>query len=68
MEMNRSALNIKHFSKLLQKTNDKTWLRTERMLCVPHVKGRMDLGDCLHCLNYVKVKLRLSPLPSLQKI
>lgn len=44
MEMNRGALNIEHFSKLLQKTNDKKWLRTtEHMLCVPHVKGRMDL-------------------------
>lgn len=39
MEMNRGVLNIKHFSKLLQKTNDKKWLRTtEHLLCVPDVK------------------------------
>lgn len=39
MEINRCVLNIKHFSKLLQKTNDKMWLRTtEHLLCVPDVK------------------------------
>lgn len=39
METNRGAFNIKHFSKLLQKTNDKKWLRTtEHLLCVPDVK------------------------------
>lgn len=37
--MNRGVLNIKHFSKLLQKTNDKKWLRTtEHLLYVPDVK------------------------------
>lgn len=65
--MNRSALNIKHFSKLLQKTNDKKRLRTtEHLLCVPDVKDGP--RGYLHCLNYVKVKLRLSPLPSLRRI
>lgn len=39
MEMNVSALSIKHFSKLLQKTNDRKWLRaTKHLLCVPDVK------------------------------
>lgn len=39
MEMNIGALNIKHFSKLLQKTNDRKWLRaTKHLLCVPDVK------------------------------
>lgn len=37
--MNIGALNIKHFSKLLQKTNDRKWLRaTKHLLCVPDVK------------------------------
>lgn len=37
--MNRGALNIEHFSELLQKTNDKKWLRTTKhLLCVPDVK------------------------------
>lgn len=39
MEINRCVLNIKHFSKLLQITNDKKWLRTtEHLLCVSDVK------------------------------
>ena len=37
--MNVSALSIKQFSKLLQKTNDRKWLRaTKHLLCVPDVK------------------------------
>lgn len=40
----RGALNIKHFSKLLQKTNDKKWLRTTKcLLCVPDVKEEWTL-------------------------
>lgn len=39
METNRGALSIKHFSKLLQKTNDRKWLgTTEHLLCVLDVK------------------------------
>lgn len=39
MEINRGVLNIKHLSKLLQKTNDNKWLRTtEHLLCVSDVK------------------------------
>lgn len=39
MEMNVSALSMKHFSELLQKTNDRKWLRaTKHLLCVPDVK------------------------------
>ena len=37
--MNVSALSMKHFSELLQKTNDRKWLRaTKHLLCVPDVK------------------------------
>lgn len=44
MEMNVSALSIKHFSKLLQKTNDRRWLRaTKHLLCVPDVKEEWTL-------------------------
>lgn len=42
--MNVSALSIKHFSKLLQKTNDRRWLRaTKHLLCVPDVKEEWTL-------------------------
>lgn len=42
--MNIGALNIKHFSKLLQKTNDRKWLRaTKHLLCVPDVKEERTL-------------------------
>ena len=44
MEMTVSALSIKHFSKLLQKTNDRRWLRaTKHLLCVPDVKEEWTL-------------------------
>lgn len=44
MEMNVSALSIKHFSKLLQKTNDRRWLRAAKhLLCVPGVKEEWTL-------------------------
>lgn len=42
--MNIGALNIKHFSKLLQKINDRKWLRaTKHLLCVPDVKEERTL-------------------------
>lgn len=42
--MTVSALSIKHFSKLLQKTNDRRWLRaTKHLLCVPDVKEEWTL-------------------------
>lgn len=67
MEMNRGALSIKHFSKLLQETNDKKWLRTtEQLLCVPDVKEEWTLG-LLALFELYEGKLTLSPLPSLQK-
>lgn len=44
MEMNVSALSMKHFSELLQKTNDRKWLRaTKHLLCVPDVKEERTL-------------------------
>lgn len=46
MEMNVGALNIKHFSKLLQK-NDRKWLRaTKHLLYVPDVKEEWTLVTC----------------------
>lgn len=42
--MNIGALNIKHFSKLLQKINDRKWLRaTKHLLCVPDIKEERTL-------------------------
>lgn len=61
----QKCTQYKTLFKTTPKTNDKKRLRTtEHLLCVPDVKDGP--RGYLHCLNYVKVKLRLSPLPSLR--
>lgn len=68
MEMNRGVLNIKHLSKLLQKTNDNKWLRTtEHLLCVPDVKEEEWTLWLLALFELHEGKLRPNLLPSLQR-
>lgn len=53
MEMNVSALSIKHFSKLLKKQMTESGLKQWNICCVPDVKEEEADSGYLHYLNYV---------------